>query len=236
MEVQVLSSAPNSDFKPSQDISKPAGHKASRVFCCVMPSHGVPSKRTFKDGTFDGTWKSLNPCTVLIPPKPRRIWPEQSNPRFFCAVMPLTESEAVQATAKAKPFKLSDGHGLYLLVKPNGAKLWRFDYRFTHKRKTLALGMFPTVPLIDAREKRDDARRMIAGGVDPAEHRKAGKTTQPETPPTPEPVSLRFVLADIGGLEIETKTARLSLTPDQTAALRVFLDATKAETEGKQPC
>jgi len=52
-----------------------------------------------------------------------------------------------QAKPQGKPFKLSDGKGLYLLVHPNGSKYWRIDYRFAGKRKTLALGVYPEVSL-----------------------------------------------------------------------------------------
>ncbi len=66
---------------------------------------------------------------------------------------------------QAKPYKLTDGKGLYLLVTPAGGKLWRFDYRFAGKRKTLALGSYPDLPLSDARLRLADARQMLAGGI-----------------------------------------------------------------------
>ena len=81
--------------------------------------------------------------------------------------MPLTDTAVRNAKPKDKPYKKADERGLYLLVKPAG-KYWRFDYRFTGKRKTLALGVYPDVSLADAREHRDQARKLLAAGNDPA--------------------------------------------------------------------
>lgn len=78
--------------------------------------------------------------------------------------------------ANAKPrdrdYKLSDGEGLYLLVKANGRKLWRLNYRHLDKQRTLSFGAWPEVSLVDARGQRDDARRMIAAGRDPSHEAK----------------------------------------------------------------
>jgi integrase len=84
------------------------------------------------------------------------------------------------AKAKDKPYKLADEKGLYALVKPAG-KYWRLDYRFEGKRKTLALGVYPDVSLKKAREKRDEARKLLAQGIDSGAERKATKTAQVET-------------------------------------------------------
>lgn len=65
-------------------------------------------------------------------------------------------------------YKLADGGGLYLLVRPNGTRSWRMDYRFAGKRKTLSIGQYPTVSLSDARQKRVDAKRLMADGQDPS--------------------------------------------------------------------
>jgi hypothetical protein len=82
----------------------------------------------------------------------------------------LTDTEIRKAKPQDKPFKLADERGLFMLVHPNGGKYWRMDYRFGEKRKTLALGVYPDVSLAKARERRDEARRLIADGVDPGEH------------------------------------------------------------------
>ena len=89
--------------------------------------------------------------------------------------MTLTTKQVKNAKAVDSPFKLSDGGGLFLLVQPNGAKYWRLAYRFAYKQKTLALGVYPQVSLADAREKRDEARKLLASGIDPSENRKAIK-------------------------------------------------------------
>lgn len=77
-----------------------------------------------------------------------------------------------------KDYKITDERGLYLLVKVKGGKLWRYDYRFFGKRKTLALGAYPDVSLIRARELRDDARKLLASDIDPSEVRKATKQSR----------------------------------------------------------
>jgi integrase len=89
--------------------------------------------------------------------------------------MALTAIEVKSAKKTDKQQKLTDGGGLYLLVHLNGAKYWRLDYRFTGKRKTLALGVYPDVSLSDARERRDEARKILANGADPSDIKKAKK-------------------------------------------------------------
>ncbi|MGN2243413.1 tyrosine-type recombinase/integrase [Frateuria sp. GZRR33] len=87
--------------------------------------------------------------------------------------MPLTDISIRSAKPTTKPRKMADGGGLYLLLNPNGSRWWRLDYRFTGKRKTLSMGTYPDTGLKDARERRDAARKLLANGVDPGEHRKA---------------------------------------------------------------
>lgn len=82
--------------------------------------------------------------------------------------MPLTALGVKSAKPRHKPYKLSDEKGLYLLVTPTGSKLWRFDYRFAGKRKTLAFGKWNDVELAQARNRRDTARQSLAEGRDPA--------------------------------------------------------------------
>jgi len=91
-------------------------------------------------------------------------------------VQPLTDMQVKKAKAKDKNYKLSDGNGLYLLVTNSGGKLWRFDYRFAGKRKTLAIGPYPDISLADAREKRGIARKQVVSDVDPGEIKKAQRT------------------------------------------------------------
>ena len=88
--------------------------------------------------------------------------------------MSLTDVSVRKAKPADRAYKLADGQGLYLLVNAAG-KYWRFDYRFAGKRKTLALGVYPDVPLARAREKRDEARQLLADGLDPAEAKQEAK-------------------------------------------------------------
>ncbi|HXG80308.1 MAG TPA: Arm DNA-binding domain-containing protein, partial [Sphingomicrobium sp.] len=81
--------------------------------------------------------------------------------------MSLTATAVIHAKGRAKPYKLTDERGLYLLVTPKGQRYWRFNYRYGGKAKTLAFGVFPDVSLADARDKRDVARRVLAAGDDP---------------------------------------------------------------------
>jgi integrase len=90
----------------------------------------------------------------------------------------LTATEVKQAKPAEKATKLTDGGGMYLLVHPKGAKYWRHDYRFSGKRKTLALGVYPEVSLKEAREKHQDARKQLRNGIDPGNERKVEKLTR----------------------------------------------------------
>ena len=92
--------------------------------------------------------------------------------------MALTDTAVRLKKAGAKPEKLFDERGLYLLVAPTGGKWWRLKYRFEGKEKLLSLGTYPDTPLSKAREKRDEARRLIAEGIDPSAHRQAVKAAR----------------------------------------------------------
>ncbi|MDA1108163.1 MAG: integrase arm-type DNA-binding domain-containing protein [Proteobacteria bacterium] len=89
--------------------------------------------------------------------------------------MALTAIEVKNAKATDKPLKLSDGGGLFLLVQPSGAKYWRLAYRFAGKQKTLALGVYPDISLSAARERREQARKLLANGADPGAVKQAQK-------------------------------------------------------------
>jgi integrase len=83
-----------------------------------------------------------------------------------------------QAKPQDKPRKLADGGGLHLLIQPNGAKYWRYKYRFAGKEKLLALGVYPEVSLKDARGAHQQARKKLAIGIDPGSARKVEKLTR----------------------------------------------------------
>jgi integrase len=89
--------------------------------------------------------------------------------------MALKDTAIRNLKPQQKPHKKSDGEGLYLLVTPDGSKLWRLAYRFAGKQKTIALGAYPAVTLAAAREAKLESKRLLALGVDPSEKRKADK-------------------------------------------------------------
>ena len=93
----------------------------------------------------------------------------------------LTEAAVKAARATEKPRKLFDERGLFLLVSSNGSRLWRLKYRIGGREKLLAIGAYPDVGLKRAREKRDEARKLIADGIDPSAKRQAEKVAAAET-------------------------------------------------------
>lgn len=92
--------------------------------------------------------------------------------------MALTDTAVKNLKPADKPLKVSDERGLYLLVKPQGAKLWRWKYRYGGKEKLMALGGYPDVSLAQAREKREEGRKLLAAGVDPMGQRHEVKVAQ----------------------------------------------------------
>ena len=89
--------------------------------------------------------------------------------------MPLSDRQIKNAKPAEKAYKVSDGHGLYLLVKPNGGKYWRFKYYIDNKEKLLSIGTYPTISLAEAREAAENARRMVANGQSPSEAKQQAK-------------------------------------------------------------
>jgi integrase len=92
--------------------------------------------------------------------------------------MALTDTQVRKAKPGDKPYKLTDGRGLYLLVQPGGSKLWQYQYGFGGKQKLMALGPYPDVPLAMARERHQAARKLLASGIDPMAQRKEEKTAE----------------------------------------------------------
>jgi integrase len=97
------------------------------------------------------------------------------------AINKLTHAALRSAKPTQKPYKLSDGGGLYLLANPNGASWWRFKYQFENREKLLSLGVYPHVTLQQARALRDEARKTLANGVDPSAKRQAEKSSTANT-------------------------------------------------------
>ena len=92
--------------------------------------------------------------------------------------MPLTDTAFRKAKPRDKPRKLYDSRGLYLEIAPRGTKAWRFKYRFAEKEKRISLGIYPEVSLKLARERRDEARKLLAREIDPSAYRKARKQSK----------------------------------------------------------
>ena len=87
-------------------------------------------------------------------------------------VIKLSDVKVRNAKGKNKPYKLTDGRGLYLLVQPKGARYWRYDFTLLGKRKTMALGVYPDISLAEAREEHRAARKMVKDGLNPVQGKK----------------------------------------------------------------
>ena len=147
----------------------------------------------------------------------------------------LTDTAVRNAKPKAKPYKLPDGKGLYLLVSPAGGKLWRLKYRFAGKEKLLSFGGYPDVSLAEARDRRDEARKKLANKIDPSVARKTQaqaetleavarewhEKSRPSWTPKHAEKIMRFFERDVfpylGGLPIKQITA----SEIQAAILRI---------------
>jgi hypothetical protein len=86
--------------------------------------------------------------------------------------MALTDFKVRTVKPLDKPFKLTDGEGRHLILNPNGSKYWHLQCRFGGKQKMLALGVYPTVTLADARKRREIAKKLVSDGIDPAEKKR----------------------------------------------------------------
>ncbi|MEJ3963757.1 tyrosine-type recombinase/integrase [Citrobacter braakii] len=92
--------------------------------------------------------------------------------------MALTDIKVRSAKPQEKEYTLVDGDGMFLLIHPNGSKYWRFRFRFGGKQHLMAFGVYPETSLADARQKREESRRLVAAGIDPREHKRAVKEEQ----------------------------------------------------------
>lgn len=89
--------------------------------------------------------------------------------------MALTDMTVRNAKPQDKAYKLTDSNGLFLFISPAGSKLWRFRYRFENKEQTFSIGPYPEISLSEARSKRDDARKLLVNGINPAQQKRATK-------------------------------------------------------------
>ena len=82
--------------------------------------------------------------------------------------MPLSEFAVSKAKPRNKPYKLTDGGGLYLLVNSNGSKLWLLKYRYLGKEKLLSYGRYPLITIAEARKLREASKKLLSDGKDPS--------------------------------------------------------------------
>lgn len=85
--------------------------------------------------------------------------------------MSLNDSKIRNLKPTFKPIKLSDSHGLYLLVNPGGSRTWYLKYRFNGKESRISLGAYPLISLAEARQQRDGIRKLLAQNINPAQQR-----------------------------------------------------------------
>lgn len=142
--------------------------------------------------------------------------------------MELSDTAIRRSKPAEKPYKLSDQHGLYLLVKPSGSRLWQYGYRFEGKQKLLSLGQYPVRSLAAAREKHMAARRLLADGIDPAAQKQADKHGS-----TFEDVALRWLEHWRGGVtqrhaEMVESRLRADILPSLGARLIATIEAADA--------
>ena len=119
--------------------------------------------------------------------------------------MPLNDRQIKAFKPESKPYKKYDSDGLFMLINPNGSKYWRYKYQFGGKAQTMALGVYPNVPLIEARRKRDEAKTLLNTGVNPmAERGKAKAATIKKQEQTFEAVAEKWLLLQSSKLAPKT--------------------------------
>jgi integrase len=139
--------------------------------------------------------------------------------------MSLTDTEIRQAKPREREWKLSDGGGLYLLIRPNGSKLWKLKFRVNGREQKLSFGAYPTVSLKDARTRRDEARLELSRGGDPARQKREDKIA--------EKLRAGDRFEDIADEYIDKCEAE-GLAPATLKKLRWFLDLLRPAI-GKRP-
>lgn len=111
--------------------------------------------------------------------------------------MSLTDRELQALKPRDKPYKMADGHGLYVEVLPSGGRSWRLKYRFCGKEKRLALGLYPTVSLKEARDKAHEARKLLSDGIDPSAAKKEIKQAQAVEAQAANVITFDFVVKEL---------------------------------------
>lgn len=139
--------------------------------------------------------------------------------------MPLSNTAILNAKPTDKLYAMTDERGLCIQIQPSGGKWWRFRYRFEGKAKMLSFGVYPDVGLKEAREKREEARKLLAAGVDPGENRKAKKASRIEANSNSFEVLAREWLESRKG----------SVTPGQTAKTLAIFENDVFPWMGKTP-
>jgi len=138
--------------------------------------------------------------------------------------MKLDTASILNLKPNIKPFKVFDGHGLYLYVSPNNTKFWRLKYRWLRKENTLSLGAFPKVSLAEARQLSEQARSLLAKGINPGEIAKQKKVAIEEEKDR-QAEKIRFSLDNEWALSIRLGNKIMNLTSDETLDLWYFLEA-----------
>jgi hypothetical protein len=139
--------------------------------------------------------------------------------------MHLTKDIIENTATSTKAARLNDGNGLYLIIRPNGSKWWRFDYKFDGNPKTLSMGVYPKTDLSTARENRDKARELLANGINPSDQRKAAKIKEKAASKTQS--EDRFLIDNEGALTLKLGRRTIVLTQAETMDLSAFLESRK---------
>lgn len=133
--------------------------------------------------------------------------------------MALTDTKVRSAKPQEKEYTLVDGDGMFLLIHPNGSKYWRFRFRFGGKQHLMAFGVYPETSLADARQKREEARRLVAAGIDPREHKRAVKEEQAKENITFESVAREWHAANKKWSEEHSRRVLKSLEDNLFSAI-----------------
>jgi hypothetical protein len=157
--------------------------------------------------------------------------------------MKLTDEMINTARPGVKPTRLTDGHGLYVLLSPTGGKWWRFKYRFSVKQKQFSLGVYPKVSIAEARAKHTIYRAMLAEGTDPCAYvqaekaeRKAELAAELAAEKARQLARSRFMLDSSGNLSLRLGKRRIVLSAAETADLRSFLNTNQNVISKVTPC